>query len=272
MNSRRTIAALSVAVCISGLFTYWLSRNMSKSHVVSASTSLHYIGTTRDMEAGEKLKASDLMTVDWPDSNPLPGSYTKQSDLEGRSLMYPSSKGQPLQQRQVSVGIGNGLSGRIPDGMRAISLKTDQVVGVAGYLLPGTHVDVLVTYHVPSSTGAVTSTVLQDAEILTAGQKMQPDPEGKANTVDVVTLLATPGDAERVVLASTQGTVHFVLRNDGDHDHRNEKPVEISALGQLSSEPKAPRSPVRSVSAPTAPKPYTVSTIRGDKQSIESFQ
>ena len=97
---------------------------------------------------------------------------------------------------------------KIPDGMRAISLRSDQVVGVAGFLLPGTHVDVLVTFRAPNTGDSITSTVMQDAQVIATGQKMEPDPEGKPTTTDVVTLLVTPGDAQKVVEASSQGTVH----------------------------------------------------------------
>ena len=84
--------------------------------------------------------------------------------------------------------------------------------------VPGTHVDVLVTLHLSTQPDPVTSTVLQDAEVLATGQKTEPDPEGKPTTATVVTLLVKPEDAERVVLASTQGTVHFVLRNGVDRE------------------------------------------------------
>src|SRR5665213_31876 len=123
-----------------------------------------------------------------------------------------------------------GLTVKIPDGMRAVALRSDEVVGVAGFLFPGSHVDVLVTYRSEKSPDPTTATVLQDAEVLAAGHQVEPDPTGKPATVNVVTLLMKPDDAERVVLASTQGSIHFVLRNSTDREQVADAPVELSEL------------------------------------------
>lgn len=227
---RRLIIALIVAISISGLITFGMSRRFGRPHL-PAPSKLQYVATSKKMEAGEVLRLEDLKKIGWPSSVPLEGSFTRPEDLVGRTLLYPLAGNEPILNQQLSApGLGPGLSPKIPDGMRALSLKSDQVVGVAGFLLPGTHVDVLVTYRAPSSSDPVTAIVLQDAQILTAGQKMQPDPDGKATTVDVVTILVAPQDAEKVVLASAQGTVHFVLRNGSDHAHLDDKPVQLSSL------------------------------------------
>jgi pilus assembly protein CpaB len=190
MIARRFVSALVIALVISGVFTFWLSRKFSKPHA-EAPKLQQYVAATATLEAGEILQAPKLKLVSWPAASPIPGAFARPQDLVGRTVLYPLPADQPIQERQLSApGAGVGLSVKIPDGMRAISLRTDQIVGVAGFLLPGTHVDVLVTYKVPGSADPITSMVLQDVEVLTAGQKMQPDPEGKATTVDVVTLLA----------------------------------------------------------------------------------
>ncbi len=271
MLARRFIAALLVAIAISGSFTLWLGHHLSKLRP-PAPTQLRYVATVKRMEAGEILTASNLKLVTWPGGVPLAGAFVRQDEVIGRTVLYPLAEGEPLLDRQISgVGQGAGLSVRIPEGMRALSLKSDQVVGVAGYLLPGTRVDVLVTFRAASS-DSMTSTVLQDAQILTAGQKMQPDPEGKASTVDVVTLLVTPQDAERVVLASAQGTVHFVLRNGADHNHVEDTPAQMSTLGAAVKDKPAVVRQIASPKAPPAPKRYSVQLMQGEKQSVESFQ
>ncbi len=271
MLARRFIAALLVAIAISGSFTLWLGHHFSKLRA-PVPTQLRYVATVKKMEAGETLTAANLKMVNWPGGAPLAGAFVRQEDVIGRTVLYPLAEGSPLLDRQISgVGQAAGLSARIPEGMRALSLKSDQVVGVAGYLLPGTRVDVLVTFRGASS-DSMTSTVLQDAQILTAGQKMQPDPEGKASAVDVVTLLVTPQDAQRVVLASAQGTVHFVLRNGTDHNHVEDTPAQMSTLGAVT---KAKPEVVRKIAtpqAPPAPKRYSVQLMQGEKQSVESFQ
>jgi len=144
-----------------------------------------------------------------------------------------------------SPGSGIGITAKIPNGMRLIALHTDEVIGVAGFLLPGTHVDVLVTLRTTNSPDPLTFTVLQDAEVLSAGQKTEPDPEGKATITTVVTLLVKPEDAERIVLASSEGTVHFVLRNGADREEYKGPPALLAQLSGI-----APPAPVK-----VAPKP-----------------
>jgi len=183
------------------------------------------------MQAGELLKPENLELVAWPSANPIDGAFASTAEIAGRAVLFPLGKGQPILERDLSaVGSGTGLAGKIPDGMRAIALRSDEVVGVAGFLVPGSHVDVLVTYRSDKSPEPVTATVLQNAMVIAAGQKVQPDPEGKPSAVTVVTLLLTPEESERAVLASTQGTIHFVLRNDGDASRTNNAPMLLSGL------------------------------------------
>ncbi len=179
--------------------------------------------------------------------------------------MYPISKDEPIVLRELAApGSGLGLVAKIPEGMRAISLRSDEVVGVAGFLLPGTRVDVLVTFRTGNSPDPTTATVVQDVEVLAAGHQIQPDPEGKPSSVDVVTLLLDPANAQKVVLASTQGTVHFVLRNGADRVQSGNLPVTVS---QLTSTPVvAPVAPNRPHPARSIGKPYMVETILGTKK------
>ena len=277
MIARRPILALLLAVAVSGLFTFWLSKRLAHGHAAAPAASM-VVATTRDLEAGDILKAADMKLLAWPKSSPLTGSFSKAGEVEGRAVLYPLAAGEPVLDRQLAAsGAGAGLSQRIPDGMRALSLKSDQVVGVAGFLLPGTHVDVLVTLHGPTDADPMTATVLQDVRILAAGQKLQPDPDGKATTVDVVTLLVSPQEAERAVLASTQGNIHFILRNGGDHAERTDTPVQLSSLGpvpQHLAPVAAPAVKQAKAAAPAtaAPKAYSVEIVRGDKASMESFR
>jgi len=153
--------------------------------------------------------------------------------------------------------------------MRATALKSNEVIGVAGFLFPESHVDVLVTYHNEVSPTPMTQIVLQDAEVLAAGQKIEPDPQGKPETVSVVTLLLAPEDAQRVVLASTQGTVQFVLRNSADHGKVNDVPINLWQLSKMTPSPPAlVKSGEHFVPKTHA---YTVETIAGDKREVNSF-
>jgi pilus assembly protein CpaB len=270
--ARRMMLALVAALVISGLFTFWLSRRVAHASHVPVQPPNQYVAAARSLDPGETIRREDLSMIDWPKAHPLAGSFVKIDDVVGRAVLYPLAAGQPILDRQLAAaGSGIGLTGRIPSGMRAIALKSDEVVGVAGFLMPGTHVDVLVTYRDDAHPEPVTATVLQDTEVLAAGHQVQPDPSGKPVSVDVVTLLLSPEDAEKAVLASEKGTIHFVLRNGGDHGQAGATPVALAQLAALPS--------VKGTAAPRviveghkpAPKPWVVETMMGDKRSTASF-
>jgi pilus assembly protein CpaB len=270
--ARRMMLALVVALVISGLFTFWLSRRVARGSHPPAQQPNQYVAAARSLDPGETIRREDLSMINWPKADPLTGSFVKVDDVVGRAVLYPLAAGQPILDRQLAAaGAGIGLTGRIPSGMRAIALKSDEVVGVAGFLMPGTHVDVLVTYVDNSHPDPVTATVLQDAEVLAAGHQVQPDPSGKPVSVDVVTLLLSPEEAEKAVLASEKGTIHFVLRNGGDHGQAGAVPV---ALAQLAALPSVKGAEIKIVAKPPkrpAPKPWVVETMMGDKRSSVSF-
>lgn len=272
MQPRRILIALIVALVVSGAFTLWLGSRLSH-HQASNAGKLKYVALAKNIDAGQVISAEDLKQVSWPADVPLPGAFSRNDEVIGKSVLYPLQEGEPLTARQLASS--TGLSARIPAGMRAISLKSNEVVGVAGYLLPGTHVDVLVTVRPATSSDPITSIVLQDAQVLTAGEKMQPDPDGHASKVNVVTILVSPEDAEKIVLASTQGTVHFVLRNGGDHAVTANTPVNLSALGAQIASAVAPVAVAHAQPQPMHTKPtptaYTIQVRRGDKDSVETF-
>lgn len=273
MNPRRIVLALVIALGVSGLFTWWLSKKFSKPNT-AAPVRHQYVAAAVNLDAGEMLRPASLNLVDWPETSPLQGAFAKPEEVAGRIVMFPLSAGQPILERQLSAaGSSSGLTVKIPEGMRAISLKSDDVVGVAGFLLPGTYVDVLVTYHTAATAEPITATILQNVEVLAAGQKFQPDPEGKAASVDVVTLLVKPDDAERVVLATSQGMVHFVLRNGIDKDSTKQPAVQLSQLdGGIAPRPVATAASSRPVRSAPVASSYVVETVNGGKQSLESFK
>lgn len=271
MITRRLTSAFIIALLVSGVFTFWLSQRFTKPKTAPPPAKSQYVTAAANMEAGQVIKAENLHLVDWPASMPLQGASTTPQPLVGRVVLYPLAAGEPILERQLSTpGSGNGMTVKIPDGMRALALRTDEVVGVAGFLLPGTHVDVLVTLHPANSPDPVTATVLQDAQILATGQKTEPDPEGKPTTATVVTILVNPQDAEKVVLASTQGSIHFVLRNGSDREQVKGPPVLLSQLSGVALPLPGTGKVVQKVERAVA-KPYTVETFMGPTVKTENF-
>lgn len=271
MNRRLT--SIVVALLVSGAFTFWFSKRFSRSRPAPPPAKLRYAAAAANMQADQVIRSQDIHLVDWPASMPLAGASSSAAPLIGRTVLYPLAEGQPILARQLSApGSGTGITAKIPDGMRAISLRTDDVVGVAGFILPGTHVDVLVTLRAVNGTNPLTFTVLQDAQVLATGQNTQPDPDGKASNASVVTLLVKPEDAERVTLASNQGTIHFVLRNGVDQGQFKGPPVQLSQLSGVVPPAPAAERPAARPRELVAAKTYSVETIAGSKLRTDEFQ
>jgi pilus assembly protein CpaB len=271
MKAKRLVTALLIAVAFSGLFTFWLSRRVSPVVHAKAVPKQMYVTTGKAIEAGEVLTPKSLKLMEWPASAPLAGAFTKIDDLAGRVVLYPLSKGEPVLERQLAAaGAGAGLTANIPTGMRAISVRSDDVVGVAGFLLPGTHVDVLMTYHSTVSPEPQTLTVLQDVVVLAAGQQTHPEPDGKPISVNVVTLLLKPEDAEKVVLSTNLGVIHFVLRNGSDSEQSLSPPVGLDQLAGAAPLPPDQGAVTHTGKLPR-PRQYEVETILGDKQVVKGF-
>ncbi len=270
MNPRRLVIALLIALLLSGGMTFLISRKVANRGTTRPLTR-RYVAASRPIQSGEILRPETLVMVDWPDSVPVQGGFNKAEELAGRSVIYPVAAGQPILNTYLAApGSGIGLTVKIPEGMRATSVRSDDVVGVAGFLFPGSHVDVLVTFRSDKALTPATQIVLQDVEVLTTGQNFEPDPQGKAQSVNVVTLLLAPQDAQKVVLAASQGTIQFVLRNGSDRGRVNPLPIEIKALAGADT-------PTRAAGGSAAAKlannrGYEVETIIGDKHSTTRFE
>lgn len=233
------------------------------------------VAAAQDLPVGATLTAKDVVLVDWPSEVPLAGSFPKVDAVVGKPLVHSVGAKEPIFQRDLGVeGSGIGLSAKIPLGMRATAVKSNEIVGVAGFLYPGSHVDVLATYQVPGAQGtqgSITQTVLQDVEVLTAGQTIEPDPQGKPQQVNVVTLLLNPEDSQKVQLASTQGQIQFVLRNGTDGKNVELRPTRLDQLAGLAKPPAPAVKTRRAKPAPPAQPTYVLEVIQGTKREVHKF-
>jgi pilus assembly protein CpaB len=218
----------------------------------------------RDLPAGSIVRREDVKTVGWPGSAVPRGFATQAGDVVGRGVITEVRENEPLLDWKLAQReAGGGLSITIPEGMRAVSVRVDEVVGVAGFVLPGTRVDVLVTV-MPGTDRRETTTriILQNVRALAADQRYQQDIDGEPRYVTVVTLLVTPEQAEDLTLAATEGRIQLALRNTLDS-------VEIDTRGRRITSLVAPPgggspSPARA-RAPAAAPP-------GPERVIESFE
>lgn len=270
------LTALLLAVLLAGGVTYFMFNRLRRS--VQHPQTTQIVAAAKDLPMGVALTAADVSLIDWPASVPLPGSFAKVEQVVGRPLIYPLGAKEPVLERDLAVsGSGLGLSVKIPDGMRATSVKSNEIVGVAGFLYPGSHVDVLGTFTLPGNPGPVTQTILQNVEVLTAGQKIEPDPQGKPQTVSVVTLLLNSEDSQKLLLASTHGEIQFVLRGGADQGKVKPEPVRLDQLITGVKPPAPPPTPTakharRKVAPPPRlPDVYVLEVIQGEKRSVEKF-
>jgi pilus assembly protein CpaB len=230
------------------------------------------VAAANDLPAGVALADKDVTMLDWPSEVPLPGSFSKKEDVLGHPLIHSIGAKEPIVKRDLGLeGSGIGLSTKIPPGMRATAIKSNEIVGVAGFLYPGSHVDVLATLNMPGNAGNLTQTVLQDVEVLTAGQTIEPDPQGKPQQVDVVTLLLTPEDSQKLQLASTQGAIQFVLRNGTDKKTVDLHPARLDQLVAMAKPPAPPVKAGRRTPVAAARPTYVLEVIQGTQKTVHRF-
>jgi pilus assembly protein CpaB len=220
----------------------------------------------RDLEMGALLQASDVALLDWP-ADMLPIGYAATTaDLVGRGLTVPMRANEPiLGSKLADREAGGGLPMLIPDGMRAVSVRVDEVIQVAGFVTPGTLVDVLVT--LTAEGPAQTRTILQNIQALAAGQTIARDIEGKPQTVGVITLLVTPEQAERLTLGASEGRIQLALRNSMDGREVGTPGARVASLvGAAAPSASSVRRP-----AATVNRGVVVETLRGGVRTLNTF-
>lgn len=223
----------------------------------------------RDMNVGTLLGADDVRLVDWPAGNVPVGYSTSASEVVGRGLLVPVRANEPLlSSKLASPGAGGGMHIMIPEGKRAMSVRVDDVVGVAGFVLPGTRVDVVVTMERGARQGEpVTQVVLQNLEVISAGQSIERNPNGDPSQVSVVTLLVGPDDAEKLALAHSNARLQLALRNPLDMDSVSTLGIQASHL--IGGRP-APRVARAGNPAPRPPTRLQVEVYRGLERSTST--
>jgi pilus assembly protein CpaB len=231
--NKRLLSVLAFALVISGIASVVLYRLISSKLADSAKgAATQVVVASRNLDLGTLIKDGDLKIVDWRGPQPK-GAGLKPVDVIGRGVVATIYDGEPiLESRLAPVGAGAGMAATIPKGMRAVAVRVNDVVGVAGFVLPGMRVDILIAGNPPNagSLGTQTKTLLQNIEVLSAGQNIQKDSEGKPVSVQVVNLLVTPEQAEVLSLASNETRIQLILRNPLDTDTVKTPGTAISKL------------------------------------------
>jgi pilus assembly protein CpaB len=281
----RIFAVLAIAILAGGGLAYGTYNAINNQPVKTVSVPTQpVVVAAADLSLGTSLKKEDLTVVNFPKGQAPEGSFSTPQELIGRGVISQIVKNEPiLAGKLASKEAGAGLPPVIPEGMRAVSVRVNEVIGVAGYVLPGTHVDVVVTQSPTSQPqDTVSKVILSNVQVLTAGTRLEQDDKDKSKPmqVTVVTLLVYPDQAERLALASTEGKIQLALRNPLDTaapETPGMKPAVLLGVARQaapahrvssSASPKGAPGPV-TVSAPLPPPAPTVEIIRGDKRTSE---
>jgi pilus assembly protein CpaB len=282
---RRFLTVLGVsllfALVVSSIF-YQMSARASGTPKKEKVEQREVVVAARALPMGVAIKPADVRIAKMPADQFPKGAFSRVEEVIDRPVVSNILLDEPVMDGRLGArGAGAGLAPIIPVGMRAVSVRVNEVVGVAGYVLPGMRVDVLVTGRPPKSEDTVTVTVLQNILVLSAGQTIQPEPKGQAITAPVVTLLVTPEQAETLTLAGTEGRIQLVLRNGSDQVSAQTKGRAVAELygGRRASasqvegapRPRVQPRPVAVVAPPVAPPPPPdeVMVIRGTKKTVE---
>lgn len=279
------LAAVSVSRYLSSAQAY--TKNMTKVAVAKVAIPL-----------GSKIVPEQIMVVQFPKESTPDGAFDSPEKLAGRVAVVNIAAREPItESRLAAEGTAAGLAAVIPEGYRAMTVKVDDAAGISGFIMPGTMVDVVVTIDPREGSGMqdpISKIVLQNIKVLANGQNIdKPENEREANTVKAVTLQVTPEQAEKLALASTEGKLQLVMRNQIDQNDEKTPGVNKRNLltgdvaqpapepGALKSEQPKPvarprRSAPISVPAVTAPAPQPtprtqVEMIEGAKRRSVEF-
>ncbi len=217
--NQRLLTVFVFAVVVASIASFLVYRAVS-SHVQTSApvASTRLFVAAHDLEIGSLVKDADVREADWS-GTVSPQFVAKRQDLIGRGVVTKVYKDEPfVTERLAAQGAGAGLAATIPLGMRAVALRVNDVIGLAGFVQPGVRVDVIVSGNSPQTVqaGMMSRTVLQNIQVLSAGQKIEHSVEGKPEDAQVVNLLVTPDQAEVLSLAGNETRVQLVLRNPMD--------------------------------------------------------
>jgi pilus assembly protein CpaB len=251
------LVALVVASGASYL-AYRLVRNTLAKSSTTGTTS-QVVVAKRNLEIGTIVKKEDVGMAQWVGAVPK-GVITLEKDALDRGVVSTVYEGEPIiESRLANLGAGGGMAATIPPGMRACAVRVDQVVGVSGFAVPGMRVDVLIMGSPPggaTSDGPKIKTVLQNVQVLSAGQNIQKDAEGKPVQVQVVNLLVTPEQAEILSLASNESKIQLILRNPLDTEaSKTEGSTMASLFSGVKTKEPAPAGATAARTAPAVVKP-----------------
>jgi pilus assembly protein CpaB len=277
MNRTRLMMIGVIALAVGFLAAVYVYKNLQPKSGIPADTA-EVMVATNDLQVGARIEDRDVRIIRILSSDMPPGAPRKKADVVGHGVIIPISKGEfILPNRLAGENAGSGLPALIPPGMRAVSVRVNEIVSVAGFVTPGTRVDVLLTGAPTGSGEQQTTTVLQNVAVLASGHTLERTSTGEAQNTAVITLLVTPDDAQRLTLASTEGHIQLALRNPLDTKQDDVPASNARGLFRGLPVPAAVHTSVRHV-VPAKPATTTpastgisIEVYQGDKKTDVKF-
>src|SRR6202161_2333910 len=273
MNRTRLLMIGALALALGAFVSLLVYKNLQgRGPVIEAGADV--VVAADDIQVGARVEEHDIRIARFPAGGLPGGAYIKKSQVLGRGVIIPISKGEfILPSKLAPENAGSGLPSLIPPGMRAVSVRVNEVVSVAGFVGPGTRVDVLLTGTPNGSTENQTTTVLQNVAVIASGHTLERNASGDAQSTPVITLLASPEDAERLTLASSEGKIQLSLRNPLDThqdpvDAANAKGLYMGGT-PVAARPHVTSRPVKQQKTeppPTSPSVLSIEVYQGDKK------
>jgi len=277
MNRTRLLMIGFLALALGAFVSFSVYRTLQAKTASANEPGVDVLVAASNMQVGARLQEKDVRVAKAPASLVPPGAFKQPSQVVGRGIILPVSQGEFILPKVLAPeNAGAGLPSLIPPGMRAVSVRVNEVVSVAGFVTPGARVDVLLTGNPTGSAESQTNTVLENVEVVAVGQKLERNTSGDPQSAAVITLLVSPDDAQKLTLASTQGRIQLALRNPVDTKQEDLSSTRTSVLYKMpvadaSPKPRIIKKPSVSAPAPVVPSTYSVQVIRGTKSEEEKF-
>jgi len=275
MNRSRLLMIGGLAIVVGLLVSYTVYTRLRTVSGAGSGALVQVLVAANDLEAGSRLQDRDVRLVALPQSSVPPGAFTRAAQVRERGVILPISRGDfILPNKLAAANAGAGLPSMIPQGMRAVSVRVNDVVAVAGFVQPGTRVDVLATGNAGNE--RQTTTVLENVSVIAVGRNLDRNAPPDAQVAPVITLLASPGDAQKLALASQESRIQLALRNPLDTKKGEVGATRASSLYPAPTPSPAEAKPkvhkvVAKAAPPAPPPPYQVEMIRGSKRDETKF-
>jgi pilus assembly protein CpaB len=279
MNRTRLLLIGFVALALGAIVSFTVYRTLQTRAGAGTPPGVDVLIAANDIAVGAKVEDRDVKVVRFPPADLPPNCFHLKSSVVGRGALLPIAKGEFfLPSKLAGENAGSGMPSLIPPGMRAVSVRVNEVIGVAGFVVPGTRVDVLLTGNPTGAAEQQTSTVLENVAVIATGQKLERSAAGEPQLAPVITLLVSPDDAQKLTLATTEGKIQLALRNPLDSKQQELPAVNTGTLyrgGVFIPPPAAalrPKAAKHTMTlAPAPPAVFSIEVIKGTKKEIQKF-